>query len=73
MENNAGLAGASQGANRLRARGRARKVVQDVAEDLLRIYSLREARPGIAFAPDTAEALTTRPSWSIMTLTTTTP
>ncbi|TMB40804.1 MAG: hypothetical protein E6J53_10820, partial [Chloroflexi bacterium] len=37
-----------------RARGRARKVVQDVAEDLLRIYSLREARAGIAFAPDTA-------------------
>ncbi|HKW59585.1 MAG TPA: transcription-repair coupling factor [Candidatus Dormibacteraeota bacterium] len=37
-----------------RARGRARKVVQDVAEELLQIYSLREARPGIAFAPDTA-------------------
>ena len=37
-----------------RARGRARKVVEDVAEDLLKIYSLREARPGIAFAPDTA-------------------
>ena len=37
-----------------RARGRARKVVQDVAEDLLKIYSMREARPGIAFAPDTA-------------------
>jgi transcription-repair coupling factor (superfamily II helicase) len=37
-----------------RARGRARKVVQDVADDLLRIYSLREARPGISFAPDTA-------------------
>jgi transcription-repair coupling factor (superfamily II helicase) len=37
-----------------RARGRAKKVVQDVAEDLLKIYSLREARPGIAFAPDTA-------------------
>ena len=36
-----------------RARGRARKVVQDVAEDLLKIYSMREARPGIAFAPDT--------------------
>jgi transcription-repair coupling factor (superfamily II helicase) len=36
-----------------RARGRAKKVVQDVAEDLLKIYSLREARPGIAFAPDT--------------------
>src|SRR4029077_9413924 len=34
-------------------RGRARKVVQDVAEDLLKIYSMREARPGIAFAPDT--------------------
>jgi transcription-repair coupling factor (superfamily II helicase) len=37
-----------------RARGRARKVVEDVAEDLLKIYSMREARPGIAFAPDTA-------------------
>ncbi|TMF44261.1 MAG: transcription-repair coupling factor [Chloroflexi bacterium] len=37
-----------------RARGRARKVVEDVAEELLKIYSLREARPGIAFAPDTA-------------------
>jgi transcription-repair coupling factor (superfamily II helicase) len=37
-----------------RARGRATKVVQDVADELLKIYSLREARPGIAFAPDTA-------------------
>ena len=37
-----------------RARSRAKKVVQDVAEDLLKIYSQREARPGIAFAPDTA-------------------
>jgi len=37
-----------------RSRSRARKVVQDVAEELLKIYSLREARPGIAFAPDTA-------------------
>ena len=37
-----------------RARGRARKVVQDVADELLKIYSQREARPGIAFAPDTA-------------------
>jgi transcription-repair coupling factor (superfamily II helicase) len=36
-----------------RARGRAKKVVQDVADELLKIYSLREARPGIAFAPDT--------------------
>ncbi|HEX2680289.1 MAG TPA: CarD family transcriptional regulator, partial [Candidatus Dormibacteraeota bacterium] len=37
-----------------RARGRARKVVQDVAEELLKIYSMREARPGVAFGPDTA-------------------
>ncbi len=37
-----------------RARGRARKEVQDVADELLKIYSMREARPGIAFAPDTA-------------------
>jgi transcription-repair coupling factor (superfamily II helicase) len=37
-----------------RARSRAKKVVQDVAEDLLKIYSQREARPGIAFATDTA-------------------
>ncbi len=37
-----------------RARSRAKKVVEDVAEDLLRIYSQREARPGIAFTPDTA-------------------
>ena len=37
-----------------RARTRAKKLVQDVAEDLLKIYSQREARPGIAFAPDTA-------------------
>src|SRR5207237_895256 len=27
--------------------------VQDVAEDLLKLYSQREARPGFAFAPDT--------------------
>ena len=37
-----------------RARGRARKVVQDVADELLKVYALREVRPGIAFAPDTA-------------------
>ena len=37
-----------------RARSRAKRVVQDVAEDLLKIYSQREARPGIAFAPDTS-------------------
>jgi transcription-repair coupling factor (superfamily II helicase) len=28
--------------------------VQDVAEDLLKIYAMREARAGIAFGPDTA-------------------
>jgi transcription-repair coupling factor (superfamily II helicase) len=36
-----------------RARSRARKSVQDVAEDLLKLYSMREARPGFAFSPDT--------------------
>lgn len=36
-----------------RARARARRSAQDVAEDLLRLYSLREARPGLACAPDT--------------------
>ncbi len=36
-----------------RARARARKSVEDVAEDLLRVYARREARPGFAFAPDT--------------------
>jgi transcription-repair coupling factor (superfamily II helicase) len=37
-----------------RARSRARRSVQDVAEELLKIYSQREARPGIAFEPDGA-------------------
>ena len=37
-----------------RARSRAKRVVQDVAEDLLKIYAQREARAGIAFTPDTA-------------------
>jgi transcription-repair coupling factor (superfamily II helicase) len=36
-----------------RARTRARKSVEDVAEDLLRVYARRETRPGFAFAPDT--------------------
>jgi transcription-repair coupling factor (superfamily II helicase) len=36
-----------------RARSRARKSVQDVADDLLKLYSQREARPGFAFAADT--------------------
>jgi transcription-repair coupling factor (superfamily II helicase) len=36
-----------------RARARARKSVEDVADDLLRVYARREAKPGFAFAPDT--------------------
>ncbi len=36
-----------------RARARARKSVQDVADELLRIYAQRETRSGFAFAPDT--------------------
>lgn len=35
-----------------RARSRVKKNVQDVAEDLLRLYSQKEARPGFAFSPD---------------------
>ncbi len=35
-----------------RARTRARKNVQDVADELLKLYSAREARPGFAFSPD---------------------
>jgi transcription-repair coupling factor (superfamily II helicase) len=37
-----------------RARARARKNAEDVAEELLKIYSRREAQPGYAFAGDTA-------------------
>ena len=36
-----------------RARAKARKSVEDVAEDLLRVYAQREAKPGYAFAADT--------------------
>ena len=36
-----------------RARARARKSVEDVAGDLLRVYARRESKPGFAFAPDT--------------------
>jgi transcription-repair coupling factor (superfamily II helicase) len=35
-----------------RARSRARRSVEEVADDLLRLYSLREAKPGITFGPD---------------------
>jgi transcription-repair coupling factor (superfamily II helicase) len=36
-----------------RARARAKRNAEDVAEDLLRIYAQREAKPGFAFSPDT--------------------
>ncbi len=36
-----------------RARSRAGKVVQDIADDLLKLYAAREAKPGFAFDPDT--------------------
>jgi transcription-repair coupling factor (superfamily II helicase) len=36
-----------------RARARARKSVEDVADDLLKMYARRESKPGYAFAPDT--------------------
>jgi transcription-repair coupling factor (superfamily II helicase) len=36
-----------------RARARARKSTEDVAEDLLKMYARREAKQGYAFAPDT--------------------
>ena len=35
-----------------RARSRAGKVVQDIADDLLKLYAAREAKPGFAFDPD---------------------
>jgi transcription-repair coupling factor (superfamily II helicase) len=36
-----------------RAKTRAKKSAEDVAEELLKLYSAREAKPGIAFPPDT--------------------
>ena len=33
--------------------GAARKAIQDMAEELLRLYAARKARPGHAFSPDT--------------------
>jgi transcription-repair coupling factor (superfamily II helicase) len=36
-----------------RARARARKSVEDVAEDLLKVYAQRETKPGFPFSPDT--------------------
>jgi transcription-repair coupling factor (superfamily II helicase) len=36
-----------------KARSRAKKQVEDIADDLLRLYAAREAKPGFAFDPDT--------------------
>ncbi len=36
-----------------KARGRAKKLVEDIADDLLKLYAAREAKPGFAFEPDT--------------------
>jgi transcription-repair coupling factor (superfamily II helicase) len=39
----------------VRAKERARSSARDVAKDLLRLYSIREATPGFAFSPDDAQ------------------
>ena len=36
-----------------KARSRARKSVEDIADDLLKLYAAREAKPGFAMEPDT--------------------
>jgi transcription-repair coupling factor (superfamily II helicase) len=36
-----------------RTKGRARKAVREIAAELIRLYSARQASPGYAFAPDT--------------------
>jgi transcription-repair coupling factor (superfamily II helicase) len=36
-----------------KARSRAKKSVEDIADDLLKLYAAREAKPGFAFDPDT--------------------
>jgi transcription-repair coupling factor (superfamily II helicase) len=36
-----------------KARSRAKRSVEDIADDLLRLYAAREAKPGFAFDPDT--------------------
>jgi len=37
-----------------RARKRAKKSAEDVADELLKLYAARQAKPGLSFAPDTA-------------------
>jgi transcription-repair coupling factor (superfamily II helicase) len=39
----------------VRAKERARSNARDVAKDLLRLYSIRDAAPGFAFSPDSAQ------------------
>ncbi|MEY9213818.1 transcription-repair coupling factor [Thermobifida halotolerans] len=41
------------GAEWTKTKNRARKVVREIAGDLIRLYSARQASPGHAFAPDT--------------------
>jgi transcription-repair coupling factor (superfamily II helicase) len=41
------------GADWQKAKSRARKAVRDIAGDLIRLYSARQAAPGHAFSPDT--------------------
>jgi transcription-repair coupling factor (superfamily II helicase) len=41
------------GADWARTKGRARKAVREIAAELIRLYSARQASPGHAFAPDT--------------------
>jgi len=41
------------GAEWQRAKNKARKSVQDIADDLIKLYAERQASPGYAFSPDT--------------------
>jgi transcription-repair coupling factor (superfamily II helicase) len=41
------------GAGWERVKARTKKAIKEMAEELIRIYALRRARPGFAFAPDT--------------------
>ena len=41
------------GSDWAKAKGRARKAVREIAAELIRLYSARQASPGHAFAPDT--------------------
>ncbi len=41
------------GSDWAKAKGRARKAVREIAAELIRLYSARQASPGFAFGPDT--------------------